>query len=103
MQGSSATRFTGACLACSTCIPVFPRSCTRRTNELNQRWVCEDTWTLSTSAFSVDPAWLRESQVRLLFDGLDTLVDVAVNGHVILQARMALALRKRFFKLRLPA
>ncbi|KAJ9512581.1 hypothetical protein QJQ45_018907, partial [Haematococcus lacustris] len=57
-----------------------------RQNEAAQRWVAEAAWTLS-ACLSVGPDWLRGQGRWLLLDGLDSLVDVRLNGQLVLQAR----------------
>ncbi|GFH20244.1 uncharacterized protein HaLaN_17334, partial [Haematococcus lacustris] len=52
-----------------------------RQNEAAQRWVAEAAWTLS-ACLSVGPDWLRGQGRWLLLDGLDSLVDVRLNGQL---------------------
>ncbi|NLE46539.1 MAG: glycoside hydrolase family 2 protein [Chloroflexi bacterium] len=54
-------------------------------NELAVQWVTESDWEYRR-IFDVDPELLSEERVFLVCDGLDTLVDVSVNGALIAQA-----------------
>lgn len=64
-------------MSCSdfTLTPVLPQCspnwCWCRYNELQQRWVALDTWTLSLW-FQAPPHLLRHRAVLLRCDGLDT-------------------------------
>ena len=56
-----------------------------RDNEAKLQWIGLADWDYRTT-FRVDPAMLRHGHVDMVFDGLDTFADVALNGHHILTA-----------------
>jgi len=49
------------------------------------KWIGETAWTFERP-FIVDTAFLSQPIIDLVFDGLDTLADVSINGHVVLEA-----------------
>ena len=51
-------------------------------NEKHVQWVAESDWEYRRS-FSVDAALLSEDKVFLVCDGLDTLAEVRLNGHLL--------------------
>ncbi|KRE88897.1 beta-mannosidase [Frateuria sp. Soil773] len=57
----------------------------RRDNEARLQWIGLADWQYRLS-FDVDAATLRRDHVELVFDGLDTFADVALNGRSLLAA-----------------
>lgn len=55
------------------------------TNESRLQWIGQTDWEYETE-FDVDAATLAHKHVELVFDGLDTLAEVSVNGHPVLSA-----------------
>ena len=51
-------------------------------NELDVQWVGEATW-IYAREFNAGPELLKEEHVELLFEGLDTLAEVRLNGHLL--------------------
>ncbi|MBL7201769.1 MAG: glycoside hydrolase family 2 protein [Anaerolineae bacterium] len=51
-------------------------------NEKRVTWVAESDWEYQR-AFAVDPALLAQERVYLVCDGLDTLAEVTLNGHLL--------------------
>lgn len=49
-------------------------------NELKQRWVALDNWTYNRHFTSPSTAY---SSARIVFEGLDTIANVSLNGHLI--------------------
>jgi len=56
-----------------------------RDDEAKIQWVGLSDWQYR-STFAVDAATLKRGHVDLVFDGLDTFADVALNGHPLLAA-----------------
>lgn len=54
-------------------------------NELKQRWIEEENWVYKTT-FKIDDKFLRNQQIELNFEGLDTYADVYLNDQKILSA-----------------
>jgi beta-mannosidase len=54
-------------------------------NEKQLQWIGLTDWEYQTE-FSVDAATLRRKHIDLVFDGLDTLAEVTLNGHSLLHA-----------------
>jgi beta-mannosidase len=57
-------------------------------NELHVQWVADRDWEYRL-AFRGDPQTLAEARVFLVCDGLDTLADVTLNGHLLGHAENA--------------
>ncbi|RKP50062.1 glycoside hydrolase family 2 protein [Cohnella endophytica] len=55
------------------------------TNEKDAQWIDKKDWEYETS-FDVPESILRETNVELWFDGLDTYADVTLNGQSVLSA-----------------
>jgi beta-mannosidase len=55
-----------------------------RTNEKNQQWIDKKDWDYR-STFKVDDSTLKQDQVYLEFEGLDTYADVYLNDSLVLQ------------------
>ena len=51
-------------------------------NEQKQFWIGKASWAYSRT-FTVTPALLAHDVVRLVFDGLDTLATIRLNGHTL--------------------
>jgi beta-mannosidase len=76
-------------------LPVYPHQVLQskgvigdplyRYNELETRWVSDDTWTYSRD-FVATPQQAASPAADLLFKGLDTFAAVSLNGDVILRA-----------------
>ncbi|MFV8326279.1 beta-mannosidase [Flavobacterium sp. ZS1P14] len=56
-----------------------------RDNEKKLQWIEKKNWEYKTS-FSVNPSILKQKQVELVFDGLDTYADVYLNNQLVLKA-----------------
>jgi beta-mannosidase len=54
-------------------------------NELAQRWIEEENWTYKTE-FEVDRKTLKNENIEMIFDGLDTYAEVFLNGDRVLTA-----------------
>lgn len=54
-------------------------------NELKQRWVEEENWVYKTE-FEVNRKTLKNENIEIVFDGLDTYAEVFLNGESILTA-----------------
>ncbi|MEM6394836.1 MAG: glycoside hydrolase family 2 protein [Bacteroidota bacterium] len=54
-------------------------------NEIDQRWIEEKDWVYETS-FEIDQKTLKNKQIDLILEGLDTYADVKLNGKSILSA-----------------
>lgn len=54
-------------------------------NELKQRWIEEENWIYKTE-FKVDRKTLRNENIAILFEGLDTYAEVFLNGEKVLTA-----------------
>ncbi|MCZ4410650.1 glycoside hydrolase family 2 protein [Cryomorphaceae bacterium 1068] len=54
-------------------------------NELKQRWIEEENWIYKTE-FSVSSKTLKNENIELVFEGLDTDAEVFLNGETILKA-----------------
>lgn len=52
------------------------------TNELDVQWVGREDW-VYTREFHVDPSLLEEQSVFLNCDSLDTIAEIAINGHAV--------------------
>ncbi len=52
-------------------------------NELKQRWIEEENWIYKTE-FKVDRKTLRNENIAILFEGLDTYAEVFLNGEKVL-------------------
>ncbi|GAB6929083.1 glycoside hydrolase family 2 protein [Paenibacillus sp. JCM 10914] len=55
------------------------------TNEHDLQWIDKQDWEYETS-FDLNPSWMNESRLELVFDGLDTYADVSINGTKVLSA-----------------
>jgi beta-mannosidase len=56
-----------------------------RTNEREQQWIDKVDWEYRTT-FNVDADLLPKSNIRLIFEGLDTYADVSLNGKQLFSA-----------------
>jgi beta-mannosidase len=56
-----------------------------RDNEQNLQWIGKVDWEYQTT-FTVAPALLKQRNVELVFEGLDTYAEVFVNGKLLLNA-----------------
>lgn len=63
---------------------LLPATYLHRENELQYRWVSEDTWTFSRN-IQLTHDHLIHHAIELVFEGLDTVADVSFNGHLVLQ------------------
>lgn len=54
-------------------------------NELKQRWIEEENWVYEAT-FEVERKTLRNENVELIFEGLDTYAEVFLNGSKVLEA-----------------
>jgi beta-mannosidase len=55
-------------------------------NELRQTWICESGWNYKTS-FSYPKDFDRELPVFIIFEGLDTIADIYLNGSLLGKSR----------------
>lgn len=53
-----------------------------RYNDVDYRWVAMENWTFSTQ-LNVDASLLNHTRVALIFEGLDTVAEVAVSSQVV--------------------
>ena len=56
-----------------------------RDNEKKLQWIEKKDWEYKTS-FSVNPSMLKQKNVELVFDGLDTYANVYINNQLVLKA-----------------
>ncbi|KAK7070125.1 hypothetical protein SK128_023979 [Halocaridina rubra] len=53
-----------------------------RFNDIDYRWVARDNWTYSTT-FTAHADVVTHERVVLIFDGLDTVAEIVVNGDTV--------------------